>query len=212
MDNLWNSPLSDILDRISSSEPVPGGGSASSISGAIGISLVLMSINVTRKSLPSDPLDLAAASFQQDTIDLRKLLEEDMKVFSQYMTALRLPKDTPELESIRKQALKEATINAIEVPISAAKLLSQSLSSTVEIAPQIKASVISDTFAGCELIKSAAIAILLNVDVNLQSKSITDRKAAYQTAKIDILVKIESDFCQIIEIANHHGFSFGSEV
>jgi methenyltetrahydrofolate cyclohydrolase len=213
MDSLWNSPLNIILERISSSDPIPGGGSASSISGLIGLSLVMMSINITRQSsshLASAALNIAAESLEKDSIRLKELTEDDMKAFSQYMVALRLKKGTPELDSVRRQALKDATNRAINVPMSAAKLLSESLSTAKEIVPYIKSSVVSDIFAGCELIKSAAISILLNVDVNLQSQLMSDRKETFKAAKNDILRSIEGNFNYISDIAKSNGYSFSS--
>ena len=206
MNSLLNDSLSNVLDLISSSEPVPGGGSASSISGLIGISLVLMSINVTRRSSSSNILDTAAASLEKDIIDLKVLMENDITAFSQYMTALRLPKNTIELESTRKSSLIDATIYAIDVPIAAAQLLSKSLNISKEVAPHIKTSVISDTIAGCELIKSAAISILLNVDVNLKSKLISEKMEYYKNTKNNILKEINNNFENIMNLGTDNGF------
>jgi glutamate formiminotransferase/formiminotetrahydrofolate cyclodeaminase len=213
MDSFWNLPLSTVLERIASNNPVPGGGSASSMSGLIGLSLVLMSINITKQSSIHEKFILlkdTADSLERNIDKLKALAEDDMKAFSEYMEALRLPKGRPELDSIRQHNLKQATKQAINIPIYASQILVESLKNTIEIVPYIKKSVVSDAFAGCELMKSSAIAILLNVDVNLKSKLISNEAEYFYDIKNNILKDIEEHFKYISDIAKTDGYKFNN--
>ena len=56
--------LADLLDAFASNEPVPGGGSAAALAGAVGVSLLMMVAGLpkTRTGAPEEAADLAEAS------------------------------------------------------------------------------------------------------------------------------------------------------
>ena len=56
--------LADLVDAFSSTDPVPGGGSAAALAGAVGASLLLMVAGIpkTKSGAPEETADLADAA------------------------------------------------------------------------------------------------------------------------------------------------------
>ena len=163
--------LAAYLDRLASSAPTPGGGSAACVAGALGASLGSMVVAVARTkgdALDWTELDLA---FRTDGEEFLRLAQEDEAAFRAVMTALRRPKDGP----ARPAGLQEALLLASSVPLRAAERAVDLLRRLETLVPQAPSSIVSDVGAGAHLALAALRSSLLNVDVNL--RSLEDRGA-----------------------------------
>lgn len=165
--------LRSFLGVVASASPTPGGGSAASMSGLIGIGLVIMALEITSRRKDQESLD-EITSLIGELRTVMQLLEsvpdEDARCFDSYMAALKLPKENEAQKADRKAALSEASAHATEVPLSAGRLLSSALEMAERAAILAHKNVISDVGAGTSLIGGALEGVLLNVFINSGGK------------------------------------------
>lgn len=113
------------LDELAAGTAAPGGGSASAYSGAAAAGLTAMVARLTiGKKKYADVEEQMQGILEKAEVlrrDLTAAIEQDSAAFEGVMQAFKLPKDTPEAEQIRQQALLTATIQAAQVPLSVAR-------------------------------------------------------------------------------------------
>ncbi|MFC4426578.1 cyclodeaminase/cyclohydrolase family protein [Deinococcus navajonensis] len=167
---LWNRSAQDLLEATTSHQPTPGGGSVAALSGAFGVGLVCMALNITRRKQPDQasalqgPLDTLLALQQE----LQTLADEDAQVFRAYVAATRLPKDTDQEKHARQEALDRAGAQARDVPLRVAEAAVQALGQAGKVLDQVHAEVQSDVGAGAALLLGTLHASLLTLDINLR--------------------------------------------
>lgn len=118
--NLLDLSVADFLSKLASKEPVPGGGSASALAGALAAALVVMvcRLTVDKKGYEAvkprvlEILDLA--SRLQRTLE--GYVNEDAEAFALVAGAYKLPKDSDSDKAARGRAITEALKSATEVP------------------------------------------------------------------------------------------------
>jgi formiminotetrahydrofolate cyclodeaminase len=163
-------PLHHFLDKLCSSSPEPGGGSASALTGSIAASLsgMLAALTVNKKGYedvwPEMEEILEKASRLKD--DMLDLLQKDTEAFDDAAKAFKLPKETEEEKKIRSEAIEEGLVKASEVPLAimeksleVARLAKRVLKKGNEMA--ITDGAISALFA-----EAAAIGGMINVRIN----------------------------------------------
>ena len=106
---LVDQPVRDVLAAFSSSDPAPGGGSASALASAIGASLLLMVAALPKTRTGSENDRSALASATKALIGIRQQLTDavdaDAAAYDQVVTAYRLPKTPPGAQDARKAAI-----------------------------------------------------------------------------------------------------------
>jgi formiminotetrahydrofolate cyclodeaminase len=167
--------LSDLLDAFASNEPVPGGGSAAALAGALGTSLLLMvaGLPTTRTGTPEEAADLAEASARLRPIRdaLTSLIQDDSDAYAAVLEARRLPKGTAEEKEQRRTAIDRAMQEATEVPLDTMRYCQQALRGATVVAANGNRHAATDTATGAGLLLSALRSAGLNVDVNIGSLS-----------------------------------------
>lgn len=167
--------LSDLLDAFASNEPVPGGGSAAALAGAVGASLLIMVAGLpkTRTGAPEEAADLAEASARlrplRDT--LASLVERDSAAYTAVLEAMRLPKATDAAKEARRAAIEDAMRGAIDVPMDTMRACQQALRGAVIVATNGNTNAATDTGTAVLLLMAGLRGAALNVDVNLKSLS-----------------------------------------
>ena len=121
--------IAEFCAALASSDPTPGGGTASAAAGAVGASLVSMVIALTlskEKYRDAEP-DLAPIAAEADAAGkrLRALMQEDAEAYDGMVAARKLPKDTDEEKQTRKQAMAAAARRATEIPMETARVASR---------------------------------------------------------------------------------------
>jgi formiminotetrahydrofolate cyclodeaminase len=165
--------LIDLLDAFASNTPVPGGGSAAALAGALGVSLLVMAASLakSRTGAPEEAADLAAAAARlrplRDT--LVELLDADINAYRSVMDALRLPKASMEEQSARGAALQSALKGATDVPLDVMRAGQQALSGGLIVARNCYRAAASDVAMGVELLGASVRGAALSIDGNLQS-------------------------------------------
>lgn len=167
--------LTDLLDAFASNEPVPGGGSAAALAGAVGASLLIMVAGLpkTRTGAPEEAADLAEASARlrplRDT--LASLIERDSAAYTAVLEAMRLPKATDADKAARRAAIEDAMRGAIEVPMDTMRACQQAVRGAVIVARNGNPNASTDTGTAVLLLMAGLRGAALNVDVNLKSLS-----------------------------------------
>jgi formiminotetrahydrofolate cyclodeaminase len=175
--------LVDLLDAFASNAPVPGGGSAAALAGALGVSLLVMgaSLPKSRTGAPEEAADLAEAAARlrplRDT--LVELIDADSDAYRAVMKALKLPTVSAEEKAARGEALQSAMKAATDVPLDVMRACQQALAGAVIVARNVYRRAGSDVAMGVELLAASVRGSAMSIDGNLAG--ITD--ASY-TARV----------------------------
>ena len=169
--------LDELLDAFASSEPVPGGGSAAALAGAVGVALLIMVAGLKRRTgdAGSDPLAHVAERLQPLREQLTALIDRDADAYASVMSALRMPKADEAQAAARRHALDAAMREATEAPLETMRLCRRALGEAPVIAERCVPSAASDVGVAIELLRAAVRGADMNVDTNLASV----RDAAY---------------------------------
>lgn len=163
----------DLTERLASRAPVPGGGSASALAGALGAALVEMVCELTVGKPEYEDVDPVARQIGAAAGELRGSMlaaaEEDAAAYLDVVTARRLPRETDEERAARKAAIGEASLAATEVPLRVVRLAADVLDLAASIASIGNRNAVSDAGAAALLAAAAARGAALNVRINLPS-------------------------------------------
>lgn len=186
------------LDQLAAGTPAPGGGSASAYTGAQAAALVAMVARLTagRKKYQSVENLMQEIILKAD--DLRNQLAlsaiQDSQAYSKVMQAYRLPKDTQAEVETRLEAIEDATLGAIEVPLRVAHLAVQTLELAETVVRLGNINARSDGGTAAALAKAALSGAGLNVRTNTSTLRDQDRARQFQ----DELSKLESRAAEIV--------------
>jgi formiminotetrahydrofolate cyclodeaminase len=170
---LVDKPLRDLLAAFSSSDPTPGGGSASALASAVGASLLMMvaSLPKTRSGSNEDRAALAAAA--EALVDLRQQLTEaieaDTIAYDQVVAAYRLPKGTDDEKRARKSAIQRALRSATDVPLGVMRLSALALKQADIVGAHGHPGASSDVGVAAALLRAGMHGARLNVEINVGS-------------------------------------------
>ena len=163
--------LAELLDAFASNHPVPGGGSAAALAGAVGASLLIMVAGLPKTRHGTDEernaLTSAAARLRPLRDELASLIERDSDAYTSVMNAYRLPRSSDAEQAARRHSIDEAMRTATEAPMEMIRACERAMREAEVIATSGAASAASDAAVGIELLKTAARSAGLNVDTNL---------------------------------------------
>ena len=173
--SLIDQPLRDLLSSFSSTDPTPGGGSASALASALGASLLMMvtGLTKTRSNTPDDrtALDRAAGELSILRRNLSDAIDADTAAYDLVVAAYRLPKASADEQQARKAAIQRALRSAIDVPLGVMRLSNRALAEAAAVATHGHRAAASDVGVAVALLQAGAAGARLNVDINLQSIS-----------------------------------------
>lgn len=168
--------VAKFTEALASKEPVPGGGGASALIGAIGIALGNMvgEYTVCKKKYADveDEIKGLMEKAQKLRGDFIELVDEDARVFAPLARAYKIPADQPDRDEIMETALRMAC----SVPMNIMRKCGEALDVIAEFAEKGSQVVISDAGCGAIACGSALQAAALNVFIN--TKSMKDRDYA----------------------------------
>ena len=163
--------VEDLLDAFASSDPVPGGGSAAALGGAVGVSLLMMvaSLPKTRTGAPEEAADLSEASSRLRPLRemLASLIDKDSEAYQAVLAAQRLPKTTDAETAARRTAIEAAMRGATEVPLETMRVCQQALRGATIVARNGNTNAATDTGVGVQLLLASLRGAGMNVDVNI---------------------------------------------
>jgi len=163
---------SSFLDELAAATPTPGGGSAAAHAGAIGAALASMVARLTLGKKKYANVEQRMLALVEKAEDLRARLtaaiDEDAAAFTGFLTATRLPKETPEQQAVRREAIQQATLEAARVPLKVSNMAIEVMKLTLEAARHGNLNAISDACSGFNMARACLSSAGLNVRINLQ--------------------------------------------
>jgi glutamate formiminotransferase / formiminotetrahydrofolate cyclodeaminase len=173
--------LRDFTDELASDSPAPGGGSVSALAGALGAALAAMvaSLSHAKPEFEDRQARLEEIGIEAQELKARLMaaVDEDTASFDSLMDAMRLPKETPEQKSARREAMTAATISAIEVPLRVLEACPRVIELCREIGRIGLQASLSDAGVGAQMGRAAAAGAYQNVCINMPSLDDSDRAA-----------------------------------
>ena len=176
------------LDALASKAPVPGGGGASALVGALGAALCTMVGNYTvgKKKYADVEEDVKALMAKAEDIRARllALVDADAEAFEPLSKAYAIPKDAPSREAVMEKCLQDAAAT----PMAILRLSCEAIDLHREMLDKGSVIMLSDVGTGVVFCQSALQGAALNVRVN--TKSMTDRAFAQaMDEEVDALVE-----------------------
>lgn len=170
---LVNKTVTDFVDITASESPAPGGGSVSALCGALGAALGSMVANLSANKKGWEDqtqwFSNYAEQLQSAKTKLLQLIDKDTLAFNEVMKAFALPKNTDEEKQIRKQAIDNATFNAMLIPFETMKIALECMDTLQLIAEKGNPNSVSDAGVGAMCIRTAVLGAAMNVKINAQS-------------------------------------------
>jgi formiminotetrahydrofolate cyclodeaminase len=168
------------VERLASADPLPGGGSASALAGAMGAALGQMAIRITKDkkkySQYADRYTDALDRLAPYTATLLELIDADSEAYSRVMSAYQLPKDSPE----REKAVQAGLIRATEIPSRTANCAAEALRVLEPLRSIIHVNVASDLQVGMQMLRSCLRGAIANMQTNLTHIKDSDARARYE--------------------------------
>lgn len=159
----------EFVDILASDAPVPGGGGASALVGAIGVALGHMVGSLTIKKQKYSDVWEEFEKLNEKCHNLEgELLNqvgEDAKGFEPLAAAYRIPKEYP----ARAQVLEEATVKACEAPLKIMELCCEAIDVIEVYAAKGSVLALSDAGCGATICRAALEAAALNIFINTGS-------------------------------------------
>jgi len=170
---LTDKPITNFLDELASNAPAPGGGSVASLGGALGAALVSMVCNLTlgKKGYEDVQGDIEDLLVQAEALraELTGLLEEDVKAYTGYSVAAKLPRTTDEEKAARAEAMQAALQVATDVPLQIAEAAVKVMDLCMPAAEKGNKWAVSDAGVAVLMAEAALRSAALNVLINLGS-------------------------------------------
>ncbi len=177
----------DFSDELSRTSPVPGGGSASALSGALASALACMVLNITISKLKDDKDYRLLSDYSEKFQELKDYflvaIDKDSESFDNYMKVLR--------EGRSKEEVREALLRTVEIPLGVSERSLEGLRMINDIIDKVDINVISDLGCSIELFNSSFKGGYYNVLINLKNFENED-KLRYQDRVQKILKDVEN--------------------
>ncbi len=180
------------LDRLASSEPAPGGGSAAALTGAMAAALLAMVARFTLGNATLTPMHQAAERIVAEADALRAQFTAarpvDEAAYGAVVAAQALPRGTESEQRARREQLQRALQAAAEAPLGVAGLAEATIRLAERTAALGNAHLMSDVECALHLARAALAASAANVKVNhrfLKNAEVTTAQAARLAALFD---------------------------
>lgn len=165
-----NASINCFLNDLKEKKPVPGGGSAAALTGALAAGLLSMVCGFSCKN-KKDISDRSLKDIQKKSVycldKLKKLMQDDMESYNVYSWAVKSKKKN-------KMAVKKALLKTLKPPLDTLRLMPDLMECAFKLTALSKGSIISDVAAAASLIWACFETASFNVKVNL--KAINDEK------------------------------------
>ena len=169
MENLYAMNCDKFTAELASKAPVPGGGGASAMCGALAASLCAMAGNLTagKKKYAAYENDIQRMLTDCENLRLRflELINEDASAFEPLSRAYSKSKDDPDYTAV----MREATLAAAAVPYEIMKCCCTAIELLEEMAEKCSVLMVSDVGCGAAIADAALKAAALNVLVNTRT-------------------------------------------
>lgn len=164
--------IEKFLEKLGSSDSMPGGGVASSLVAANGISLTLMVCNLTIGKEKYKEFEDLVAKVKKEAEELRKdfleLMDKDAETFKIMEKVFTLPNATEEEKKFRKEKMQEACKVCCTAPKEVIEKALRGIEITESIVGKSNKSAESDLVVGKNLLEAAKKGAWENIAINLK--------------------------------------------
>ena len=183
---------SEFVEVLATKAPVPGGGGASAMVGALATALGNMvgSLTVGKKKYAAVEEEMWALKDRCDRLqkDFLHLVERDAEVFEPLARAYSMPKNTEEEKAEKARVMEIVLRDACSVPMEIMEKCCEAIDIISVFAEKGSVIAISDAGVGAAFAKAALKGASLNVYIN--TKSMADRALAEElNAKCDRMLE-----------------------
>jgi len=170
----------EFVEALASKAPVPGGGGASALVGALGMALGSMvgSLTVGKPKFADVEADVQELMRKADALQksLLGLVERDAEVFEPLSRAYGMPKETDEQKAEKARVMEACLRECCAVPLEIMQCCAEAIDLHESFAEKGTAIAISDVGCGVICCKAAMQSASLNVFIN--TKWMEDRAYA----------------------------------
>lgn len=191
--------LPDFLNELASAEPVPGGGAAAALNGAIGCALLTMVAKLSLGKKGYEEFEEELTKSRDRLVPMRErflsLVDEDAESFKKVIKAYRLPKMTELERQERAKAVSDALKVAADTPLRTMKLALEALRAASSVVRYGNKNSVTDAGVGTMNLDAAFRGARLNVLVNLPSildqSFVAEKRTAVEelSSEEEVLVK-----------------------
>ena len=175
---------------LASAEPVPGGGGAAALVGALGVALGNMVAALTLGKPKYAEVEVEVAELRRRGEALQeRLLEQinaDAEGFRPLAEAYKLPKDEPR----RAEILEQATLRACGTPMEIMELGAAAILVIAELASKGSRMAVSDAGCAAAAVRAAVEMAYLNLLINTRSLRGRDQAEALNARGQELLTKV----------------------
>lgn len=186
--------VQDFVAELASPAPVPGGGGAAALGGALGAALVSMVCRLTvgkeKYAAVQGEIEEILGRAEELRQDLVAAIEADAQAYGRLAAAFKMPRATDEEKEARAAAVQSALVEATEVPLNIARLCAAVMDLCPATAAKGNVAAVSDAGVAVLLAEAGLHGALLNVKINLSSlkdaalaESVRRRMAEYVAGK-----------------------------
>ncbi len=184
--------IETFLDALSSKQPVPGGGGASALSGALASALGLMVGNLTigKKKYAAVEADVqdGMRCLEQLQREMVSLADRDAQVFAPLAAAYSLPAGTEEEKAYKEQVMEKNLLAASLVPMEIMEKAVTMLGILDELEQKGSVMAVSDVGVAVQFARTALTGAVMNVYINTKSMK-NSQKAEELNRKADRLME-----------------------
>ena len=201
---LANMRLEDFIKEVASRSSAPGGGSVSAQLAAVGAGLGSMVAKLTYGVRKFEDLDEKMRAIipplHRISNALIPLIDADTDAFADFMTALRMPRESAAEKAERHAAMQAGLKKAIQVPLDTMRLGDEAWDSMLEIARYGNPASASDIQVGARALETGIWGAWQNVLINMADiEDEAFKKATLEEAKT--IAQRAGDCCaQVLEI------------
>lgn len=172
--------ICEYLEVLSSKAPVPGGGGASALAGALGNALGQMVVNLTAGKKKYAEIEDEMQKYLTDLKTMQQeflhLSDRDAEVFAPLAECYRLPSTTPEEKEYKETVMEEKLSDASMVPVEIMEKSLELLEILDVLADKGSRMAVSDVGVAVQFTRTALLGAVMNVYIN--TKSMKNREKA----------------------------------
>lgn len=172
--------LGEWLDTLASKAPVPGGGGASALGGALAAALGQMVANLTvgkkRYADVEEKMQQSLLTLNQLQKELQGLADQDAEVFAPLAAAYGMPTGTDEEKAQKDRVMEERLLAATLVPLHIMEKAAEVLDIVDVLEQKGSKMAVSDAGVAAQFARAALTGAVMNVYIN--TKSMKNREKA----------------------------------
>jgi formiminotetrahydrofolate cyclodeaminase len=164
--------IDSFLSQLESKAPVPGGGGASALCGALCVALTHMvaALTVGKPKYASVEAEMAEVLSKTEALKERllSLMDEDAAAFEPLALAYRMPKETEEQKNEKARVMDAALKSAAQPPMRIMEVCAEAMTWIAVSAEKGSAIAVSDAGVAAALCRAALEGAAFNVFINTQ--------------------------------------------